>query len=62
MNAERVMHTAVTAVSPRLDSEGWPFANVDPYPGAEVDPLYGASHMKDIYLRAEPNYNAKYAA
>ena len=49
-------------MSPRLDSEGWPFANVDPYPGAEVDPLYGASHMKDIYLKAEPNYNAKYAA
>src|SRR5258706_9494521 len=32
----------VSIVSPRMDSNGWPFALVDPFPGAEDDPIYNA--------------------
>ncbi|GJE97464.1 glutathione-S-transferase [Phanerochaete sordida] len=49
----------ITVLSPRMDEVGWCFANVDPFPGAEVDPLHGASHLKDLYLRAEPEYVGK---
>jgi len=39
-----------------MGENGWPFANVDEYPAAEVDPLYGSEHVKDLYLKAEPSY------
>ena len=51
--------TDITAVSPKMDENGWPFANVSPFPGADVDPLYGANYIKDIYLRAEPEYEGR---
>ena len=50
----------VTVVSPRMDEHGWPFANVDPFPAAERDPLYGAEHLKDVYLRLSPNYEGRF--
>ncbi|KZT69201.1 glutathione S-transferase [Daedalea quercina L-15889] len=50
----------VTIVSPRIDEHGWPFANIDPFPGAEVDPLYSANHLKDIYLRVAPDYEGRF--
>ena len=53
------MHLAVTVVSPRMGERGWPFASVDEYPAAEVDPLYGSEHVKDLYLRAEPSYTGR---
>jgi putative glutathione S-transferase len=46
----------VTIVSPKMGAHGWPFASVDEFPGAEVDPLYNSAHIKDLYLRAAPNY------
>jgi len=49
----------VTIVSPLLGVHGWPFASVDPFPGAEIDPLYNSEHIKDLYLRADPNYSAR---
>ena len=33
----------------------------DAFPGAEVDPLYGAKHIKDLYLRAAPNYEGRFS-
>jgi putative glutathione S-transferase len=51
---------AVTIVSPNLGTHGWPFASVDQFPGAEVDPLYNSEHIKDLYLRADPNYSARF--
>lgn len=42
-----------------MDEDGWPFANVDPFPGADVDKLNGASHLKDIYLTVEPTYSGR---
>ena len=39
---------------------GWPFASIDPFPGAGVDPLYNSDHIKDLYFRADPNYSARH--
>ncbi|KAF7316152.1 Glutathione S-transferase [Mycena indigotica] len=51
---------SVTVVSPHLGKNGWPFANIDPFPGAEVDPLFNANYIKDIYLRADPNFSSRF--
>jgi putative glutathione S-transferase len=51
---------AVTVVSPNLGTHGWPFASVDQYPGAEADPLYNSDHIKDLYLKVDPNYGARF--
>ena len=56
----RSPYPAVTVVSPRMGEHGWPFANVDAYPAAEVDPLYGSEHIKDLYLKAEPTYSGRF--
>ncbi|GLB42169.1 putative glutathione S-transferase [Lyophyllum shimeji] len=50
----------VTVVSPRMGTQGWPFANVDPFPGAGVDPLYKSEHVKDLYFKADPNYGGRF--
>ena len=50
---------------PRLGKQGWPFYNeADQYtthPGAEPDPLYGSSHVKDLYFRAQSDYNGRFS-
>ena len=51
---------AVTVVSPRMGDKGWPFANVDAFPGAEIDLLNNAEHIRDIYLKADPLYSGRY--
>jgi putative glutathione S-transferase len=46
-----------------MDEHGWPFAKVDPFEGppyADDDPLYGAEHLKDIYLRANPDFVGRF--
>ncbi|PVG01382.1 glutathione S-transferase [Serendipita vermifera] len=50
----------VTVVSPRMGEHGWPFANVDPYPGAGPDPVAGAEHIKDLYLKVQPDYSGRF--
>lgn len=42
-----------------MGGNGWPFANVDAFPGADVDPLYGSHHVKDLYLSAKPDYDGR---
>jgi glutathionyl-hydroquinone reductase len=51
---------AVTVVSPHMGAEGWPFATVDNFPGAEADPLYNSKHVKDLYFKADPDYSGRY--
>ncbi|KAG6807274.1 hypothetical protein H0H92_008162 [Tricholoma furcatifolium] len=51
----------VTVVSPHLGKLGWPFANIDPYPGAEIDTLNGSKHIRDIYSKASPGYNGRFS-
>lgn len=53
------MKIDVTVVSPHMGSEGWPFASVDAFPGADVDPLYNAQHVKDLYLKVSPEYDGR---
>jgi len=50
----------VTIVSPRMGQNGWPFAQVDPFPGAEEDPLHHSEHMKDLYFKANPDYGGRF--
>ncbi|KAH9852358.1 glutathione S-transferase [Lenzites betulinus] len=50
----------VSVVSPRMGAQGWPFANADAFPGADVDPLHNAEHVKDLYMRAQPDYEGRY--
>jgi putative glutathione S-transferase len=50
----------VTVVSPRMGELGWPFASADKFPGANEDPLYGFSHVKELYLKADPDYGGRF--
>ena len=50
---------AVTVVSPRMGENGWPFGNVDSLPGADADPVIGASHVKDLYLKADSEFSGR---
>jgi len=43
-----------------MGTQGWPFASVDQFPGADVDPLYKSEHVKDLYLKADPNYGGRF--
>jgi putative glutathione S-transferase len=50
----------VTVVSPRMGEHGWPFAPADPFLGAQEDPYEGAQHVKDLYLKADPNFSGRF--
>jgi len=50
----------VSVVSPHMGEHGWPFKKSDDFPGTDDDPLYGAEHIKDLYLRVEPNYDGRF--
>lgn len=53
----------LTVVSPRMGANGWPFANVDAFPGAGEDPNTSgenkSQHIKDIYLKFAPDYTGR---
>ncbi|KAK2461175.1 hypothetical protein APHAL10511_006702 [Amanita phalloides] len=51
---------SVSVTSPRMGSEGWPFGNVDEFPGADEDPLHHSRHIKDLYLKANPDYSLRF--
>jgi putative glutathione S-transferase len=46
----------VTVVNPRLTAEGWAFGG---YPGADEDPLFGATHVHELYTRVDPTYTGR---
>jgi putative glutathione S-transferase len=46
----------VTVVNPRLSPQGWAFGG---HPGADADPLFGASHLHEIYTRADPGFTGR---
>jgi glutathionyl-hydroquinone reductase len=46
----------VTVVNPVLTSQGWAFGG---YPGADSDPLFGATYMHEIYTRADPHFTGR---
>lgn len=43
-----------------MGANGWPFANVDYFPGADVDTLNNANHVKDLYFKAQSDYGGKF--
>jgi putative glutathione S-transferase len=43
-----------------MGSNGWPFNNIDSFPGATEDPNTGASHMKDLYLSIDPEFKGRF--
>lgn len=47
---------AVTVVNPMLTGQGWAFGG---YPGAEADPLYAATHLHQLYTRADDDYTGR---
>ncbi len=47
---------AVTVVAPALSSQGWQFGG---YPGADDEPLYGATYLHELYTRADPDFTGR---
>lgn len=47
---------SVTVVEPQLTTEGWRFGT---FPGADTDPLFGATHIHEIYTRADPHFTGR---
>ncbi|MGL3608826.1 glutathione S-transferase family protein [Rhizobium sp. G187] len=47
---------SVTVVAPALSNQGWAFGG---YPGADADPLFGASHLHELYTRADPDFTGR---
>ncbi|KAJ3369332.1 S-glutathionyl-(chloro)hydroquinone reductase [Kappamyces sp. JEL0680] len=52
---------SVSVLHWELKEGGWRFPKDDKEcPGATVDSLYGSSHIRDLYLKAQPDYDARY--
>jgi putative glutathione S-transferase len=47
---------AVTVVNPVLTSQGWAFGG---YPGSDPDPLHGATHLHQLYTRADGGFTGR---
>ncbi|KAL0563925.1 S-glutathionyl-(chloro)hydroquinone reductase [Marasmius crinis-equi] len=50
----------ITVVSPRMDTNGWPFGSANEFPGAEADPLYDSKYVRDLYLLSNPEYTGRF--
>ncbi|KAG9047942.1 S-glutathionyl-(chloro)hydroquinone reductase [Tulasnella sp. UAMH 9824] len=52
----------VTVVSPYMGNLGWPFKKAADLAidGAEDDPLYGVSHLRELYFKANPEYTGRF--
>lgn len=44
---------AMTVVDPKMGDDGWRFADDEP------DPLHGDAFLRDVYLRAKPDYSGR---
>ncbi|KAI6352495.1 hypothetical protein MCOR25_009408 [Pyricularia grisea] len=41
---------------------GWQFpATADEYPGSDVDPLFGAKYLHELYFKDDPGYKGRYS-
>jgi len=50
-----------TVVHYHLTENGWKFPETeDECPGAQPDPLYGAKFLREIYFRAQPDYEGRF--
>ena len=46
----------VTVVNPVLTPQGWQFGG---YPGADDDPIFGATHIHELYTRADDHFTGR---
>ncbi len=46
----------ITVLEPTLSDQGWQFGD---YPGAQFNPLFGATYMHEIYTRADPAFSGR---
>jgi len=55
-------YIGVTVVSPLMGPNGWPFASAEgeSFAGAEKDPYSNAQHIKDIYLKIDPDMTGRF--
>ena len=50
-----------TVVHYHLTEKGWKFPETDDEcPGAQPDPLYHAKFLREIYFRAQPDYEGRF--
>jgi putative glutathione S-transferase len=47
---------SLSVVEPAITEQGWRFGD---FPGADRDPLNGATYLHEIYTRADPNYGGR---
>jgi putative glutathione S-transferase len=47
---------SLSVVDPVMGDEGWVFSN---YPGAIPDTVNGTQYVRDVYLKAQPNYTGR---
>ncbi len=47
---------SVSIVEPAMTAQGWRFGD---YPGADRDPLNGATYLHEIYTRADPRFTGR---
>ncbi|MBD0344181.1 MAG: glutathione S-transferase family protein [Coleofasciculus sp. Co-bin14] len=47
---------SLSVVDPVMGDEGWMFSD---YPGAIPDTVNGTQYLRDVYLKAEPNYTGR---
>jgi glutathionyl-hydroquinone reductase len=45
---------SLSSVQPYMGEDGWAFSN-----GSFPDPLYGASYLRDVYTKADPDYTGR---
>jgi len=50
----------VTILSSRPNPNSWAFAKADPDSGADFDPLYNSSNLREFYFRADPEYTGRF--
>src|ERR1700742_2858770 len=43
-----------------MGNNGWPLKKSDDFPGAQDDPYNNAEHIKDIYLKVDPEYAGRF--
>lgn len=49
---------SVSVVHPWLGAKGWEFR---PYPGATEDDVHGVRYLRELYLRARPDYSGRFS-
>lgn len=54
----------LTILTPYMTDLGWAFKKADErhIDGVEEDPLYGSSHLRELYFKANPSYEGRFVS